>query len=159
MHPPCRIDPRCRKIQHFTSVCSTAWATSRPLTRKGRTGKFSWMSWQSINRLGHGGNNTSGINWQVKLKGQICDSHKLQIHGLGYNWWGFPAWDTLGQHNQKQHWQDKPLLKSISLSTEIRLIFSRHIHLICFCIMDLHRKTWKWCTIIRNKTTIRSIPR
>ena len=23
------------------------------------------------------------------------DSHKLQIPGLSYNWWGFQAWDTL----------------------------------------------------------------
>ncbi len=40
-------------------------------------------------------NNTSGINTEIKVNGQKLDSHKLQIPGLSYNWWGFQAWDTL----------------------------------------------------------------
>ena len=38
-------------------------------------------------------NNTSGNNTEIKVNGQ--NSHKLQLPGLSYNWWGFQARDTL----------------------------------------------------------------
>ena len=41
-------------------------------------------------------NNTSGINTEIKKeRTEAWDSHKLQVPGLSYNWWGFQAWDTL----------------------------------------------------------------
>ena len=39
-------------------------------------------------------NNTSGINTDQSKWTEAWDSHKLQVPGLSYNWWGFQAWDA-----------------------------------------------------------------
>ena len=70
---------RWRQNIHQPPLC---W-WHRWLSKRGRrTGKFSWASWQSLHSLRH--------EWT-----EAWDSHKLQIPGLSYNWWGFQAWDTL----------------------------------------------------------------
>ena len=58
---------------------------------------------------------------------EAWDSHKLQIPGLSYNWWGFQAWDALQDSTDnssidrlKPVWDDR----SISLSSKIRLMRS-----------------------------------
>ena len=75
-------------------------------------------------------------------------SHKLQIPGLSYNWWGFQAWDTL------QDSTDNSSIDEAETSLEWQEYFSQlqdttdafpcHIHLpICSWIMDLHSRAPK----------------
>ena len=40
-------------------------------------------------------NNTSGMNTDQSEWTEAWDSHKFQMPGLSYNWWGFQAGDTL----------------------------------------------------------------
>ena len=77
------------------------WWLSR---RRRRAGKFSWAPRQSLHSLRHGDQcwedqaddkhqwhqHRDRSEWT-----EAWDSHKLQIPGLSYNWWGFQAWVTL----------------------------------------------------------------
>ena len=62
-----------------------------------------------------------------KWRTEAWDSHKLQIPGFSYNWWGFQAWVTL-QDSTSNSSIDKAetiwIDKSISLSSKIQLMCS-----------------------------------
>ena len=75
-------------------------------------------------------------------------SHKLQIPGLSYNWWGFQAWDTL------QDSTDNSSIDKVETSLDCQEYFSQlqdttdalscHIHLpVCLWIVDPHSRAPK----------------
>ena len=76
----------------------------RWLIRRGRrTGKISWVSRQSLQSTWRSVPKRSS-SWQTTPVAssrdyskwtEAWDSHKLQVPGLSYNWWGFIVWDTL----------------------------------------------------------------
>ena len=92
--------------------------------------------------------NTSGINRDQSEWTEPWDSHKLQVPGLSYNWWGFQAWDTLQDSTGNSSidktetsldWQEyfSPLLDT----TDALLC---HVHLpVCLWIMDPHSRAPK----------------
>ena len=86
-----------RQSNHQSPLC---W-WHRWLSRRGRTGKISWASQQSLHSLQHGDQwqenqaNDKQHQWhqhrnQNKWK-EAWDCHKLQVPGLSYNWCGFQA--------------------------------------------------------------------
>ena len=70
-----------------------------------RIGKFSWASWQSLHSLRHRDQcredqaGDKQHQWHQHRDQsewtEAWNSHKLQVLGISYNWWGFEAWDTL----------------------------------------------------------------
>ena len=79
---------------------------------------------------------------------EAWDSHKLQVPGLSYNWWGSQAWDTL------QDSTDSSSIDKVETSLEWQEYFSQfqdttdalpcHIHLpVCSWIMDPHSRAAK----------------
>ena len=130
----------------------------RWLSRRGRkSGKFRWASWQSLHSLRHGDmcqedqaddkhqwhQHRDQSEWT-----EAWDSHKLQIPGLNYNWWGFQAWDTLQDSTDNSsivkaetslNWQE--YFSQLQDTTDV-LPF--HIHLpVCLWIMDPHSRAPK----------------
>ena len=87
-------------------------------------------------------NNTSGINTDQSQWTEASDSHKLQVPGLSYKWWGFRIAQATAALTRL-----KPVCidKNISLSSKIRLMHSPcHIHLpVCLWIMDPHSRAPK----------------
>ena len=107
------------------------------LSRRGRTGKFIWASWQSLHRLWHGDQcreyqaddkqhqwhqHTDLSEWT-----EAWDSHKLQVPGLNYNWWGFQAWDTIQDSTDNisiEKAETSLEWQSISPSSKVQLMHS-----------------------------------
>ena len=91
-----------RQNNHQFPLCWWHWWLNR---RGRRTGKFIWVSQQSLHSLHHRDHcredqaNDKQHQWhQHRDQGkwtEAWDCHKLQVPGLSYNWWGFQAWDTL----------------------------------------------------------------
>ena len=117
---------------HQSSLC---W-WHRWLSRRGKTtGKITWVFRQSLHRLRHGDQcqedhaHDKQHQWHQHRDQSKCtearDSHKLQVPGLTYDWWGFQTWDTLQDTTAaltrlKPVWSDR----SISLSSKIWLTHS-----------------------------------
>ena len=76
---------------------------------------------------------------------EAWDSHKLQIPGLSYNWWGFQAWDTLQDSTDNSStdkaetsWDWQEYFSQLQDTTHA---FSCHIRLpVCLWIMDPHSR-------------------
>ena len=77
---------------------------------------------------------------------EAWDSHKFQVPGLSYNWWGFQAWDTV------QDSTDNSSIGKVETTLEWQEYFSQvqadalscHIHLpVCLRIMDPHSRAPK----------------
>ena len=93
----------------------------------------------------------SSGNHQHRVKSKwtkAWDCHKLHVHGLSYNWWGFQAQDTL------QDSTDNSSIDRVETSLEWQEHFSHfhdttnalpcHIHLpVCLWIIDLHSRAPK----------------
>ena len=141
-----------RQNNHQSPLC---WWHRWPSRRGRRTGKISWASRQSLHSLRHGDQyredqaDDKQHQWhqhrdQSKWT-EAQDSHKPQIPGLSYSWWGFQAWDTL------QDSTNNSCIDKAETSLDWQKYFSQlqdttdalpcHIHLpVCLWIMDPHSR-------------------
>ena len=101
---------------------------------------------------------------------ETWDSHKFQVPGLSYNWWGFRAWDTLWDSTGNSSSIDK-----VEISLEWQEHFSQfqdatnvlpcHIHPpVCLWIMDPHsrapmKNTSHGNEVLPQDTIQKSLPR
>ena len=139
-----------RQNNHQPPLCWWNWWLSRSGRR---TGKFSWASQQSLHSLCHGDQcqedqaDNKQHQWHQHRDQsewtEALDSHKFQIPGLSYKWWGFQARDTLRDST------DNSSTDKVETSLEWQEYFSQfqdmtdalpcHIHLpVCLWIMDPH---------------------
>ena len=91
---------------------------------------------------------------------ETWDSHKLQVPGFSYNWWGFKAWDT-NQDSTDDISADKAETSlewqgPFSQFQDTTDAFPCHIHLLtCLWIISPHskeeHKPWKWDAVTRCK--------
>ena len=149
------------------TVTNLRFADDILLSRRGRrTGKFSWASRQSHRSVRHEDQcredraDDKQHHWhqhgdQSKWR-EAWDSHKLQVPGLSYYWWGFQAWDTL------QDSTDDSSIDKVKTSLEWHKYFSQfqdmtdalpcHIHLpVCLWIMDPHSRVPNKNTSLGNE--------
>ena len=152
-----------RQNNHGPPLCWWHWWLSR---RVKRIGKFSWATWQSVHSLRHEDQcqENQADDKQHKWHKHIdqsewtdaWDSHKFQIHGLSYYWWGFQAWDTLQDSTDNSSidkaetnldWQEY-----FSQLQDMTDVLPCHIHLpVCFWIMDPHSRAQKKNTSHENE--------
>ena len=153
-----RLKRSLRHCQHWRPnnqkppLCWWYWWLSR---RGRRTGKFSWASWQSLHSPRHGAQcgedqaDDKQHQWHQYTDQnewtETWDSHKLQLPGFSYNWWGFQAWDTLqcsssiDKAETSLDWQEYS-----SQLQDTADALPCHIHLpVCLSIMDPHSRAQK----------------
>ena len=107
------------------------------------------MAWRSVPRRPSWWQTTPVASTQrSKWMDRSLRSHKIQVPGLSYNWWGFQAWDTL-QNNTDNSSIDKAQTSlewqnNLSQLQDTTDALHCHIHLpACLSIMDPHSRAPK----------------